>query len=210
MHPAEIAWHKADAQRALAEARGYELKNIIYQAEVDDRMATLERSHIYPFYTPVLGTTVSKAMLELHQMAMKEPGCDITIVFNSPGGLVTEGFAFYDFLRELSAKGHHITTKCIGAAASMGAVLMQAGDTRVMTPTAFLMVHEISAGDEGTVAQLKDTIAIVERFQEKALDILTRRSTITRNMLKKKWVKTDWFMDAEEALKHGFIDRIEA
>lgn len=142
-------------------------------------------------------------------MSVKDPGCDITIQFNSPGGLVTEGFAFYDFLRELSAKGHHLTTKCLGAAASMGAILMQAGDERVMTPTAFMMVHEISGGDEGTVAQLKDTIAIVERFQDKALDILTKRSSISRLQLKRKWVKTDWFMDAEEALKHGFIDRIE-
>lgn len=210
LHPAQIAWFQAEAQRATAEARGHELKNIVYQAEVDDRMASLEMSHIYPFYTPVLGSTVAKAMAELHVMAQKDPECPITIVFNSPGGLVTEGFAFYDFLRDLSAQGHPITTKCIGAAASMGAVLMQAGDERIMTPTSFMMVHEISGGDEGTVAQLKDTIAIVERFQEKALDILTENAKITRAALKKKWVKTDWFLDANEALKHGFIDRIES
>ena len=61
-----------------------------------------------------------------------------------------------------------------------------------------------------SLAEMKDTLAIVEKFQDKALDILTSRSHMSRRVLQNKWKKTDWYMDADEALKHGFIDRIEA
>lgn len=192
-----------------AETKGLELKNLIYQEEVNDRFLTFQQNGIYQFYTPVVTQTVTKALYELDSMSRRKPGGPITVVFNSPGGVVTDGFTLYDFLRELSKNGHHITTKCMGAAASMGAILMQAGDTRVMTPNSFMMVHEISGQNEGTIAEMKDTLAIVERFQEKAINILTARSSMSKRALKVAWKKTDWYMDAEEALSKGFIDAIE-
>jgi len=192
-----------------AETRGLELKNAIYQEEVYDRLLTFQNNGVYQFYTPVVSQTVTKALYELDAMARRRPEEPLTIVFNSPGGVVTDGFTLYDFLRELSTeRGHHITTKCMGAAASMGAILMQAGDHRVMTPNAFMMVHEISGQNEGTLAEMKDTLAIVNQFQGKALDILCARSNMSRRALQTKWTKTDWYMDAEEALKRGFIDAI--
>lgn len=201
---------RAAKLRALnAEAYGHELKNIIYKDEVDERMLTFASDGVYQFYTPVVSHTVIKAMYELDAISRRRPGEPITIVFNSPGGVVTDGFTLYDFIRELSKRGHHVTTKCMGAAASMGAILMQAGDTRVMTPNAFMMVHEISGQNEGTIAEMKDTLAIVSRFQDKALNILTQRSNMTKRTLSTKWKKTDWYMDASEALKLGFIDEIE-
>lgn len=193
-----------------AETQGHILKNAVYQEEVNDRLMTFNQNGIYQFYTPVMSATVTKAMYELDSISRRRPEQPITIVFNSPGGVVTDGFTLYDFLRELSGRGHHITTKCMGAAASMGAILMQAGDERVMSPNAFMMVHEISGQNEGSLAEMKDTLAIVEKFQDKALDILTSRSNMSRRTLSNKWKKTDWYMDADEALKHGFIDRIEA
>jgi ATP-dependent Clp endopeptidase proteolytic subunit ClpP len=192
-----------------AETRGLELKNQIYQEEVNDRFLTFQQHGIYQFYTPVVTQTVTKALYELDSMSRRRPEQPITVVFNSPGGVVTDGFTLYDFLRELSRSGHHITTKCMGAAASMGAILMQAGDTRVMTPNSFMMVHEISGQNEGTIAEMKDTLAIVERFQDKAINILTARSNMSKRALKVAWKKTDWYMDADEALAKGFIDAIE-
>lgn len=201
---------RAAKLRAInAEAYGHELKNLIYQEEVQDRLQTFQQYGIYQFYTPVVSQTVTKALYELDSISRKRPGQPITIVFNSPGGVVTDGFTLYDFIRELSSRGHSITTKCMGVAASMGAILMQAGDKRVMTPNAFMMVHEISGQNEGTLAEMKDTLAIVNRFQDKALNILTTKSNMTRRTLSTKWKKTDWYMDADEALKLGFIDRIE-
>lgn len=193
-----------------AEAAGHVLKNQVYAEEVADRLMTFNQHGIYQFYTPVMAATVTKAMYELDSISRRRPGRPITVVFNSPGGVVTDGFTLYDFLRELAARGHTVTTKCMGAAASMGAILMQAGDERVMSPNAFMMVHEISGQNEGSLAEMKDTLAIVEKFQNKALDILTARSSMSRRTLANRWKKTDWYMDADEALKHGFIDRIEA
>lgn len=199
----------AKLREITAEAIGHELRNEIYREEVAERTLTFASDGVYQFYTPVVSQTVIKAMYELDAISRRRPGQPITVVFNSPGGVVTDGFTLYDFLRELSKRGHHITTKCMGAAASMGAILMQAGDTRVMSPNAFMMVHEISGQNEGTLAEMKDTLAIVSRFQDKALAILTSRSTMGKQALKTKWKKTDWYMDAAEALKLGFIDAIE-
>lgn len=208
--PATFEDLRAAKLRALnAEAYGHELKNLIYQEEVNDRLLTFSQNGIYQFYTPVVSQTVTKALYELDAMSRKRPGEPITIVFNSPGGVVTDGFTLYDFIRELSSREHKITTKCMGAAASMGAILMQAGDERVMTANAFMMVHEISGQNEGTLAEMKDTLAIVNRFQDKALAILTAKSNMSKRTLSTKWKKTDWYMDANEALKLGFIDRIE-
>lgn len=193
-----------------AETQGHLLKNQVYAEEVNDRLMTFTQNGIFQFYTPVMTQTVTKAMYELDSISRRRPEQPITIVFNSPGGVVTDGFTLYDFLRELSARGHAVTTKCMGAAASMGAILMQAGDERVMSPNAFMMVHEISGQNEGSLAEMKDTLAIVEKFQNKALDILTSRSHMSRRTLQAKWRKSDWYMDAEEALKHGFVDRIES
>lgn len=193
-----------------AETQGHLLKNQVYAEEVNDRLMTFTQNGIYQFYTPVMSATVTKAMYELDSISRRRPEQPITIVFNSPGGVVTDGFTLYDFLHELAGRGHPITTKCMGAAASMGAILMQAGDDRVMSPNSFMMVHEISGQNEGSLAEMKDTLAIVEKFQDKALDILTSRSYMSRRVLQNKWKKTDWYMDADEALKHGFIDRIEA
>lgn len=201
---------RAAKLRAInAEAFGHELKNQIYQEEVAERTLTFASDGVYQFYTPIVSQTVIKAMYELDTISRRRPGAPITVVFNSPGGVVTDGFTLYDFLRELSKRGHHITTKCMGAAASMGAILMQAGDTRVMTPNSFMMVHEISGQNEGTLAEMKDTLAIVNRFQDKALNILTAKSNMSKRTLSNKWKKTDWYMDADEALKLGFIDAIE-
>lgn len=199
----------ARLEQIRAETHGLNLKNQIYQEEVNDRFMTFQQNGVYQFYTPVLQQTVTKALYELDSMSRRKPGEPITVVFNSPGGVVTDGFTLYDFLRELSGRGHHLTTKCMGAAASMGAILMQAGDHRVMSPNSFMMVHEISGQNEGTIAEMKDTLAIVERFQDKALNILTARSNVSRRTLKAAWKKTDWYMDAQEALTKGFIDAIE-
>ena len=199
---AETELHKI---RAQAEA----IKLDDLRRTEDTELARMKHHGEYLFYNPVIEQTVASAMIELFSWSKKTPEQPITVTFNSPGGYVTDGFTLFDFLRDLSAKGHKITTKCMGIAASMGAILMQAGDERVITPNAFFMVHEVQGESEGTTSQREEQLKIAKAFQARGLDILAERATLSRAEIAKRWVHKDWYMTAEEALKNGFIDRIE-
>lgn len=205
---AQIASLTARARRDNLESDAQEISNISLKHQLDSQLAGPEYQLVYTFYNPVINVTVVDAIQTLDRWSHKSPGMPIEIIFCSPGGTVSDGFALYDFIQELRGRGHKITTKCIGMAASMGAILMQAGDERVMTRNAFMMVHEVSSGREGSLAELSDHIKMVERFQAKGLDILTERAGLTRDELAERWRRTDWYLDAEEALNLGFIDRI--
>lgn len=208
LRSAQLALLAAKTRAASLEADAQEISNVSLRHQLESLEAGPEHALIFTFYNPVVGVTVVDAITTLDRWSRRKPGAPIEIIFCSPGGTVSDGFALFDFITELRARGHKITTKCIGVAASMGAILMQAGDERVMTRNAFLMVHEVSSEGRGSLAELADHLKMVERFQAKGLDILTERATIARDDLAARWKKTDWYLDAEEALSLGLIDRI--
>lgn len=205
---AQLALLAAKTRHATLEADAQAINNISMKHQLESVQAGPEHSLTLTFYNPVVGVTVVDAISTLDRWSRREPGRPIEIIFCSPGGSVSDGFALFDFISELRGRGHKITTKCIGLAASMGAILIQAGDERVMTRNAFLMVHEVSAEGRGSLSELSDHLKMVERFQAKGLDILTERANLSRDDLASRWKKTDWYLDAEEALSLGFIDRI--
>lgn len=136
------------------------------------------------------------------------PGEPITVLLNSPGGSVFAGLSIFDTLLALRQAGHEVTTIGYGYAASMGGILLQAGDVRMMSPNSFLMIHEVSSGVRGTVSDVEDQTKFMQKLQNRALDILSERSTLSRETIKRKSKRTDWWMDAGEALEAGFIDDI--
>ncbi|MCC6382822.1 MAG: Clp protease ClpP [Dehalococcoidia bacterium] len=208
LEAATIAMLESQRAKFDAETAQAHLQNRALAHTVTDTFAGRDHALRYILYGPISPMTVADCISQVDRWSRREPGAAIEIVFNSPGGSVIDGFALFDFLRALSAAGHHITTTCIGQAASMAAILMQAGDTRQMAEHAVFMVHEISSGAEGSVAELADHLKLLERLQGKGLDILTARSKLTRDELASRWKKTDWYMDATEALDLGLIDRI--
>lgn len=180
------------------------------QRNEDNELARMRHYGEYLFYNPLVEQTVATCMIDLFAWHKRLPdGQPITVTFNSPGGYVTDGFTLFDFLRDLSGKGRPVVTRCLGIAASMGAILMQAGDERVMTPNAFMMIHEVSGSSEGSTTEREEQLKISKAFQTRALDILSARSNMTKTEIAKRWQHRDWYMSAEEALKHGFIDKIE-
>ena len=106
------------------------------------------RHRRFTFYGPVIDASAAYCMKVVGEMARQSTG-PIEVMFCSPGGHITDGLAIYDYLRYLSGRGNPITTVALGMAASMGAVLMQAGDHRVMGRHAHLLIHEASAGAVG-------------------------------------------------------------
>src|SRR5438094_475446 len=189
-------------QRLWAEVRKLQLDTERTAIELDmlrrretDAAADPDRARVYTFYASVEAESVRDCMAELGQWSRREPGEPIMIVFNSPGGSVLDGLALYDYLRQLRAAGHHVTTVALGRAASMGAVLLQAGDRRVIGENAFLLVHEVSHLSTGKVSEMEDGVEFTRRLQKRLLAILGQRSTLTPTQIARRWARKDWWLE---------------
>lgn len=163
---------------------------------------------VYNFFKPVNEDSVAECIETLAKWSRLAPGANITLILNTPGGLVKEGLALYDYLTILKMAGHYLTVIALGRAASMGSILLQAGDRRLIGPNAFVLLHEVSAGTSGKVSEMQDSVEFTSRLQNKLLAILASKSKLSVKTIKARWKKTDYWMDAEETVREGFADRV--
>lgn len=201
------ACKRAQIAKLEVETQFETLKMSRYRLSAEAEAAGEDNNRFYTFYGSVGPMSVYTCMKDLGVWA-RQSSDPITIVFNSPGGSIIDGLALYDFLRHLSAQDIHITTIGLGMVASMGGVLLQAGDHRILGGNASLLIHEASTGTGGKVSELEDEVAFVKRLQERLLDILAARSTMTKPEIKRRWSRRDWWLDAEESLRRGFCDEV--
>lgn len=214
---AEIAKTEAETRKLLAEATKAEAEAEKAQMETETARrskardeATDERNYLYRFSGSVSSSTVSGCMKKLTQWSRQNPGCDIEIVFSSPGGSIIDGFELFDFIQELRNKGHHVTTGTLGMAASMAGILLQAGDTRWVGHQAWVMIHRAAFGAAGKTFEIEDEVEFVKRIEERILDIFTTRSKLTKQKIKRNWDRKDWWISADEALNLHLVDEIRA
>ncbi len=123
--------------------------------------------------------------------------------------------ALFDCIQELRRKGHFITTRALGMAASMAGILLQAGDKRVISREAYLLIHEISAGAVGKIGEMEDDMIFLNKIQGRILDIFATRcqatkapNKLTRQRLANGWKRKDWWLDSAECLKYGLVDEV--
>lgn len=157
------------------------------------------------------GAMVDKWIDAIEHWALRDPGQPVTININSPGGSITDGLALFDTIQRLRRNGHKVTTRGMGLVASMAGVLLQAGDERVLDKRAKLLIHEGSNNIKGsmTVGEQEDMQIFSKMLRDDVLDILAERSTLTKRQIENKWKRRDWVLSADEALKFGFVDRVE-
>ena len=134
------------------------------------------------------------------------PKKDVAFYINSPGGSVTAGLAMYDTMRYIRPQ---ISTMCIGLAASMGSLLLTAGDKghRFSLPNSRIMVHQPSAGFQGQASDIErhaqDIIATKRRLNEIYVEHTGQDyETIERTL------DRDTFMTPEESVEFGLIDQV--
>ena len=134
------------------------------------------------------------------------PKKDVAFYINSPGGSVTAGLAMYDTMRYIRPK---CSTMCIGLAASMGSLLLTAGDkgSRFSLPNSRIMVHQPSAGFQGQASDIErhaqDIIATKRRLNEIYVEHTGQDyETIERTL------DRDTFMTPEESVEFGLIDQV--
>lgn len=206
----ELAEHRAflEVRKLEIETERADLELEILRRRESDAASEADRSRHYTFYSDVTAESVRQCMADLGQWARRDPGHPITVTFNSPGGSVLDGLALFDFFRQLRKQGHHLTTVAIGRAASMGAVLLQAGDVRLVGQNAFLLVHEVTHLSAGKVSELEDSVEFSRRLQQRLLAILAERSSLGPRDIQRRWARKEWWLDATEAVELGLADDV--
>jgi len=136
----------------------------------------------------------------------EDPKKDIHLYINSPGGSVYAGLAILDCMNLVSCP---VATTCVGMAASMGAVLLAAGEKgkRAILPNARTMIHQVSSGFRGTIAdiniQAKETNLLMDTLVDMLSDFTGKSSDQVR-----KDCDRDYYLSAKESLDYGLVDEI--
>jgi ATP-dependent Clp protease protease subunit len=135
-----------------------------------------------------------------------DPGKDIQIYFNSPGGSVHAGLGIYDTMQYINC---NIATICTGMAASMAAVLMTAGEKgkRSALKHSRIMIHQPMGGAQGQASDIEITAREISKLKKELYEIIAFHSGQTVEKVEKDSDR-DYWMTAEEAKAYGMIDEI--
>ena len=150
--------------------------------------------------------TASLVVAQLLFLDAEDPGKDIHLYINSPGGSVTAGMAIYDTMQYIKSD---VCTICIGMAASMGAFLLAGGakGKRYALPNAEIMIHQPLGGVQGQASDIEIEAKEIRKFKEELYTIISEHS---HTPFDKVWADSDrnYWMTAEEAKEYGMIDNV--
>lgn len=135
------------------------------------------------------------------------PGKDITLYINSPGGVVTSGMIIYDTMQMISSS---IETVCIGLAASMGSIILSGGEKgkRSIWPSGRVMIHQPSIGQLfGQASDIQIHADEINKTKEKSAKLLAERCGKTFEQVMDDFDR-DFWMDAQASLEYGIVDSI--
>ena len=136
----------------------------------------------------------------------EDPGKDISLYINSPGGSVTAGMAIYDTMNYIKCD---VSTICMGMAASMGAFLLSSGakGKRFALPNAEIMIHQPSAGTQGQITDMAIHLKRLEIIKKRMNKILAENTGKPLEVVTAD-CERDNFMSADEAMGYGLIDKV--
>ena len=156
--------------------------------------------------TEINDYTANTIQAQLLYLDSTDPGKDISIYINSPGGSVTAGLGIYDTMQFISSD---VATICTGMAASMGAVLLVAGQEgkRSALPHSRVMIHQPLGGVQGQASDIEIEAKEIQKFKKELYTIISNHS---HTPYEKVWADSDrnYWMTAEEAKEYGMIDAV--
>jgi len=156
--------------------------------------------------TPIDDQIANLTIAELLHLESEDPGKDISVYINCPGGSVYAGLAIYDTIQFVKPQ---VMTICVGVAMSLGALLLAAGTNgkRMALPNAKILVHQLWGGFEGQATDIeihaREVIALKRRMEE----IIAQHTGQPLDKVSKD-MERDYFMTAEEAKEYGIIDKV--
>ena len=170
----------------------------IYSRMLSDRLV---------FLTGEVNDDVADIIIaQLFYLESEDPEKDILFYINSPGGVVTAGLAIYDTMQYISCD---VATICLGQAASMGAVLLAAGQKgkRMALPNARVMIHQPLGGAQGQASDMEIQVKEMSRLKTRLNEILSLHTGQSIDIIKKD-TDRDFFMTAEDSVDYGLVDRV--
>ncbi|MDP3964080.1 MAG: ATP-dependent Clp endopeptidase proteolytic subunit ClpP [bacterium] len=171
-----------------------------------DIYSRLLKERIIFLGTPIDDNVANTVIAQMLFLESEDKNKEIKIYVNSPGGSVTAGMAIYDTMQYVKPS---VSTICIGMAASMGALLLSAGEKgkRFALPNSEILIHQVMGGAEGQAVDVDIRARQIIKVKDRLNKILASH---TGQPLKKieKDTDRDYYMSAEEAKTYGLIDRI--
>jgi len=173
-----------------------------------DIYSRLLKDRIIFIGSPIDDVVANLVIAQLLFLQTEDPGSDINIYINTPGGAVTAGLAIYDTMQFVKPD---INTFCVGQATSMGAVLLTAGTKgkRHALPNSRVMIHQPWGGVQGQASDISIQAKEILKMRDRINEILAKH---TGKELKKiqKDTDRDYFMSAKESQEYGLIDEVIA
>lgn len=166
----------------------------------------LEQRRLF-LWGPVHDDSAERIVNRLLFLEANDPGKEIFLYINSPGGVVTSGMVIYDAMKMISSP---VTTICMGLAASMGSILLSGGTQgkRLIWPNGRVMIHQPSLGGMyGQATDIEITAAEIQKIKEISAEILAKNCNKTYEQVLKDFDRDHW-MNAKEAVEYGIVDGI--
>lgn len=155
---------------------------------------------------PVEDNMSSLTTAQLLFLEADNPKKEIAMYINSPGGIVTSGLAIYDTMQFIRPP---VSTLCIGQAASMGSLLLCAGekDHRFALPNARIMVHQPSGGFQGQASDIERHAEDIVKMKRRLNEIYVKHTGQSYEQIERT-LDRDHFMTAEQAREFGIVDTV--
>ena len=171
-----------------------------------DLYSRLLKDRIVLMFDQVDDNLACSIIAQLLYLESADPGKDIMLYINSPGGSVSAGFGIYDTMRHLSCD---VATICVGMACSMGAFLLAAGTKgkRMALENSEIMIHQVSSGIQGQATDMKIAVEHTLRIKERLNRILAANTGRPIEEVARDTERDNW-MFPEEDLAYGLIDKI--
>ncbi len=155
---------------------------------------------------PVEDHMATLVCAQLLFLEAENPKKEIALYINSPGGVVTAGMAIYDTMQFIKPA---VSTLCIGQAASMGSLLLAAGDKdmRFATPNSRIMVHQPSGGFQGQASDIERHARDIIKMKRRLNEVYVKHCGRTYEEVEQT-LDRDHFMSSDEAKEWGLIDKV--
>ena len=171
------------------------------QDKIDNKL--LEKRRIF-LWGQVDDDSAKHVIDRLMFLELEDPGKEIQLIINSPGGYVTSGFTIYDTMKGISSP---VSTIATGLAASMGSILLSAGEKgkRFALPHARVMIHQPSGGARGKSADIEIQMEEIVKTKKLGAEILAKNCGHSVEKIMKDFNR-DYWMSADESVDYGIVD----
>lgn len=196
--------------RAQSGSRGYISPTIIEERQLNvaqmDVFSRLMMDRIIFLGSAIDDYVANVVQAQLLFLETSDPGKDISLYINSPGGSVYAGYGIYDTMQYIDCD---VSTICTGMAASMGAVILVAGSAgkRFALPHSRVMIHQPLGGAQGQASDLEISVREIIKVKQELNEILARHTGKSVEEIAKDSDR-DYWMTSDEALEYGIVDKV--